>query len=211
MPMENFFTYKTVENLTVALPESAVLSRLGRNRFLSNISNSEQVKLKMLMLKAFTQLRPRGRWMLQSIVDRTDREVILPGNRVLHSEAFARFCGDAPLLWLGAVTVGSGIADLMSDPSAAISEKVVFDAVGSECADDCLGNLQNLAAMELARHNLIMQKMRFSPGYGNLSLGVQEIFFDLLQLPELGMTLTESKIMQPEKSVTAFAAVLKMN
>ena len=209
--MEKFFTYKTVENLTVALPESAVLSRLGRNRFLSNISNSEQVKLKMLMLKAFTQLRPRGRWMLQSIVRRSDKEITLSDNRVLASEAFARFCGDAPFLWLGAVTVGSGIADLMSDPSAAISEKVVFDAVGSECADDCLGNLQNLAAMELARHNLIMQKMRFSPGYGNLSLGVQEIFFDLLQLPELGMTLTESKIMQPEKSVTAFAAVLKMN
>ena len=209
--MENFFTYKTVENLTVALPESAVLSRLGRNRFLSNISNSEQVKLKMLMLKAFEKLRPCGRWMLQEIISRSDDEVVISGNRVLKSESFARFCGDAPLLWLGAVTVGSGIADLMRDTSAAISEKVVFDAVGSECADDCLGNLQNLAALELARHNLIMQKMRFSPGYGNLNLGVQEIFFDLLQLTELGMTLTESKIMQPEKSVTAFAAVLKMN
>ena len=211
MLMENFFTYKTVENLTVALPETAVLSRLGRNRFLSSISSAEQVKLKMLMLKAFDQLRPRGRWMLQSIVDRTDREVILPGNRILHSESFARFCGDAPFLWLGAVTIGGGIADLMNDPAFALSEKVVFDAVGSECADDCISNLQNLAALELARHNLVMQKMRFSPGYGNLSLSVQEIFFDLLDLSELGITLTDSKIMQPEKSVTAFAAVLKMN
>ena len=209
--MEKFFTYKTVENLTVALPESAVLSRLGRNRFLSNISPQEQVKLKMLMLKAFTQLRPRGRWMLQSIVRRSDKEITLSDNRVLASEAFARFCGDAPFLWLGAVTIGSGIAELMSDSSFALSEKVVFDAVGSECADDCISNLQNLAALELARHNLVMQKMRFSPGYGNLNLSVQGIFFDLLDMQELGMTLTESKIMQPEKSVTAFAAVLKMN
>ena len=209
--MEKFFTYKTVENLTVALPESAVLSRLGRNRFLSNISPQEQVKLKMLMLKAFAKLRPRGRWMLQSIVRRSDKEITLSDNRVLASEAFARFCGDAPFLWLGAVTIGSGIAELMSDSSFALSEKVVFDAVGSECADDCISNLQNLAALELARHNLVMQKMRFSPGYGNLNLSVQEIFFDLLDMRELGMTLTESKIMQPEKSVTAFAAVLKMN
>ena len=209
--MEKFFTYKTVENLTVALPESAVLSRLGRNRFLSNISPQEQVKLKMLMLKAFAKLRPRGRWMLQSIVHRSDKEITLSDNRVLTSEAFARFCGDAPFLWLGAVTIGSGIAELMSDSSFALSEKVVFDAVGSECADDCISNLQNLAALELARHNLVMQKMRFSPGYGNLNLSVQEIFFDLLDMQELGMTLTESKIMQPEKSVTAFAAVLKMN
>ena len=211
MAMENFFTYKTVENLTVALPETAVLSRLGRNRFLSSISSAEQVKLKMLMLKAFAQLRPRGRWMLQSIVRRSNKEITLPDGRVLASESFARFCSDAPLLWLGAVTIGSGIADLMNDPAFALSEKVVFDAVGSECADDCISNLQNLAALELARHNLVMQKMRFSPGYGNLSLSVQEIFFDLLDLSELGITLTDSKIMQPEKSVTAFAAVLKMN
>lgn len=211
MTMENFFTYKTVENLTVALPESAVLSRLGRNRFLSNISGAEQVRLKLQMLKAFEKLRPCGRWMLQKIISRSDDGVVISGNRVLKSESFARFCGDAPFLWMGAVTVGSGIAELMNDPALPVSGKVVFDAVGSECADDCISNLQNLAAAELARHNLAMQKMRFSPGYGNLSLSVQEIFFELMNLSELGMTLSPGKIMLPEKSVTAFAAVLEMN
>ena len=70
----------------MALPETAVLSRLGRNRFLSSISSAEQVKLKMLMLKAFEKLHPRGRWMLQRIVCRSDKEITLPGDRVLEGE-----------------------------------------------------------------------------------------------------------------------------
>lgn len=47
-------------------------------------------------------------------------------------------------------------------------------------------------------------KMRFSPGYGDLSLDTQRALFALLDCPrKLGLTLNESLLMSPSKSVTA--------
>lgn len=47
-------------------------------------------------------------------------------------------------------------------------------------------------------------KMRFSPGYGDLALDTQRALFALLDCPrKLGLTLNESLLMSPSKSVTA--------
>lgn len=47
-------------------------------------------------------------------------------------------------------------------------------------------------------------KPRFSPGFGDVSLEVQKDFFRLLPCARIGLTLMDSLIMSPEKSVTAF-------
>ncbi len=49
---------------------------------------------------------------------------------------------------------------------------------------------------------------RFSPGYGDVSLEVQRHFFSLLPCTQrIGLTLTDSLVMAPEKSVTAFVGM----
>ena len=41
---------------------------------------------------------------------------------------------------------------------------------------------------------------RYSPGYGDLALGEQAVFFRLLELPKrLGLSLSEAYIMSPEQ------------
>lgn len=50
---------------------------------------------------------------------------------------------------------------------------------------------------------------RFSPGYGDVPLEVQHIFFTLLPCSKIGLTLMDSLIMAPEKSVTAFIGIEK--
>ncbi|MBO5734083.1 MAG: Vitamin B12 dependent methionine synthase activation subunit [Clostridia bacterium] len=48
--------------------------------------------------------------------------------------------------------------------------------------------------------------VRFSPGYGDLSLQVQKKIFDILNCEKhIGLTLNDSLVMSPSKSVTAFA------
>ena len=47
-------------------------------------------------------------------------------------------------------------------------------------------------------------KPRYSPGYGDVSLTVQKEFFRLLPCTRIGLTLMDTLIMAPEKSVTAF-------
>lgn len=51
---------------------------------------------------------------------------------------------------------------------------------------------------------------RFSPGYGAVPLSVQRHFFELLQCEKhIGVCLTDSFLMTPTKSVTAFIGVEK--
>ncbi len=50
---------------------------------------------------------------------------------------------------------------------------------------------------------------RYSPGYGDVPLQVQKHFFRLLPCQRIGLTLMDSLIMAPEKSVTAFVGSYK--
>lgn len=51
-------------------------------------------------------------------------------------------------------------------------------------------------------------KPRFSPGYGNLAIEFQKEIFRVLDLPRrIGLTLNESLIMTPSKSVTAIVGI----
>jgi len=51
-------------------------------------------------------------------------------------------------------------------------------------------------------------KPRYSPGYGDLPLDVQKAFFAVLDCPrKIGLTLNESMLMSPSKSVTAIIGI----
>ena len=61
---------------------------------------------------------------------------------------------------------------------------------------------------ELAKDQGGALKKRFSPGYGDLSLEVQrEIFRVLDPVKHIGLCLSDSCVMTPSKSVTAFVGV----
>ena len=54
----------------------------------------------------------------------------------------------------------------------------------------------------------IALKPRFSAGYGDLPLDTQKQIFKLLNLPKnIGLTLNDSMLMSPSKSVTAFIGI----
>ncbi len=61
---------------------------------------------------------------------------------------------------------------------------------------------------ELAKEQRATLRMRFSPGYGDLSLAVQRDVFRVLEpARRIGLCLNDSCVMSPSKSVTAFVGV----
>lgn len=50
--------------------------------------------------------------------------------------------------------------------------------------------------------------LRYSPGYGDVPLEVQKVFFTLLDCRKIALTLMDTLVMAPEKSVTAFVGIL---
>lgn len=211
--MEKFFTINSIAPLLLTLPEDDILSRLGRNRFLTVMDQSLSIKLRIAMQKAFALCQPRGRWKLLKVTADTKDTVELDNSWQIKSSKFASFAGMSEYVFLGAATVGKKLPETVDlfQQQGNMFEAAVFDAVGSECADLAIALLQKLAAAELSRYGLIMSKQRFSAGYGGVELFHQQEIFQQLKLCELDMTLTESYIMQPEKSVTAFCTVNKTN
>ena len=148
-----------------------------------------------------------------SITTRSNDETVLNEVWKIKSRKFAEFVQSADYLYLSAVTIGKELPQAVEQAQSAgnMFEAAVFDAVGSECADLAIGLLQKIAAAELLRSGFVLSKQRFSVGYGGVELFHQQEIFKELELVKLDMSLTRSFIMQPEKSVTAFASVNKVN
>lgn len=81
---------------------------------------------------------------------------------------------------------------------------LLFQAIGAERIEA----LCDLFCEELAQEQGIGFKPRFSPGYGDLSLDAQrEVFGALDCARQIGLSLTDSLLMTPSKSVTAIVGI----
>ena len=97
-----------------------------------------------------------------------------------------------------AATVGIGIDRLIARYSSLSPTKaLLFQAIGAERIEALCDEF-----------NAEFGGGRFSPGYGDLPLGFQKEIFKILDCPKrIGLTLNESMLMSPSKSVTAIIGV----
>ena len=129
---------------------------------------------------------------------------------VCSSESLRRhllLCSRALVL---AATVGPAPDTLVRRAAVSSPAKaVVCQAIGAEriealCDEFCLE-----MSARYAKEGLSLTP-RFSPGYGDLSLSFQKDIFALLDCQrQIGLTLGESLLMMPTKSVTAFVGLQK--
>lgn len=109
-----------------------------------------------------------------------------------------------PRLVLFAATVGLGPDRLVGKYSRlSPSRALLLQAVGAERIESlCDVFAQELAGEAAARG--LSPRPRFSPGYGDFPLSVQREIFGALDCPRsIGVSLNESLLMTPSKSVTA--------
>jgi hypothetical protein len=84
---------------------------------------------------------------------------------------------------------------------------IVFDAYASEYVDGTLDVIIARKNEALRRTGQKLTKHRFSPGYGDLDIRYQKVFFDLLGMQTLDVSINENYLLSPEKSVIAIAGV----
>ena len=128
--------------------------------------------------------------------------LVLEGSAIYEHLHAARSCA------VMAVTLGLAnerVAMRMKARSAL--DAVVFGAAGSslvECAADACEAAIVAEAAGLGLHT----NWRFSPGYGDLPLDIQPAIVRTLEADKkLGMTVTDSNLLVPVKSVTAFVGL----
>lgn len=126
------------------------------------------------------------------------------------SKALARLLEGCNEIILFAATIG-----LESDRYIAKQLKIspvkslIANAYGAERIEKLCDTFCEDLQKELASENLFMTK-RFSPGYADLPLGVQTELCNLLDCHiQIGISLNESLLMSPSKSVTAIMGLKK--
>lgn len=104
-----------------------------------------------------------------------------------------------------AATVGVGIDRLIAKYGyLSPSRAVLMQAIGAERIEA----LCDVFCEDIAQEYGLTARSRFSPGYGDLPLSVQRDMFAVLDgVKRLGLTLNDSLLMSPSKSVTAFVGL----
>ena len=83
------------------------------------------------------------------------------------------------------------------------SKALMFQAIGAERIESLCDKFCEFVSKEYG-----FTKPRFSPGYGDLPLDIQKDFFRVLEPSrKIGLSLTESMLMTPSKSVTAIIGI----
>lgn len=103
-----------------------------------------------------------------------------------------------------AATIGSRIDSLIQKYSKLdVVYASVLQATGAMFIESFVDSINDEIRLEAEKEGARVQP-RFSPGYGDVSLEVQKQIFATLRPEKIGLTLMNSLIMAPEKSVTAF-------
>ena len=108
-------------------------------------------------------------------------------------------CASATLM---AATIGSALSSAMDGlmVEKRMTEAVIMDAFGSEAVEGVINGLC-LRLKESERESVPTR--RFSPGYGDWDLSAQGSVLEELGAAEIGIGVSESSILIPEKSITA--------
>ena len=130
------------------------------------------------------------------------------GFEKIESRDLAKNLGGCHRAVLFAATVGIGMDRLIRKYARlSPSRAVLFQALGSERVESLCDAFEEYIAARLG--DGITLRPRFSPGYGDLPLEFQREVFALLDCPKnLGISLSDSLLMTPEKSVTAIVGIV---
>ena len=122
------------------------------------------------------------------------------GEMELTSRTLAKHLTDCDRAVIFAATVGLGLDRLIARYGLTSPAKgLLLQAIGTERIE---------ALCDAFCAELEGGKARFSPGYGDLKLVTQQEIFGLLQCHKhIGLSLKDSLIMSPSKSVTAIVGI----
>ena len=130
------------------------------------------------------------------------------GTHPLPGQALSRHLQNCPKVILFTATVGLTIDRMIqrhfvTEPAIA----VWLNAIGSERVEALCRLFCTELKADYAAEGLVPIE-RFSPGYGDLPLAFQKDIFTLLDCPrKIGVTLNQSLLMSPEKSVSALVGL----
>ncbi len=187
------------------MDHKALLGLLGYRKGTTKLSGSSVELLESCLQEAEPLIHPRGVYRVRRIDKVAEDRFEVQNSAIrLEGRSMKRLLSDSFAVVFMAVTIGSDLEGRAARHQAEgrADRAVILDVIGSEAAEAAAVSLNALVATA-ARQGRWTLTRRFSPGYGDLSLALQADLAEELDLAGLGVTVTDSFLLLPQKSITA--------
>ena len=198
-----------LEKISIDPPREKIYQRLGFKKRTTQIPANQQKETDYFINEASYLISLKGSLLRLAIVQNDGEKIILAGGLTFASNklsAFLRDCREAVLM---GTTAGSAIMEAIKEKTRQdnLAAAVVYDAAASEMTDAGLDWIMDYFNQQLRREGKTLLPRRFSAGYADFNLENQKAIYDTLQMEKIGVTITPSFILLPEKSVTAISGI----
>lgn len=139
-----------------------------------------------------------------SFESQNEKNIISFADVCFESKDLARNLQNCDKIYLLACTIGPQVDSIIRrEQTLNAAMAAILQGAGAMFIEK-LVDLSNMQIKMDAQKNSRITKPRYSPGYGDVPLSCQKDFFRLLPCTRIGLTLMDTLIMAPEKSVTAY-------
>lgn len=166
-------------------------------------------KLEKLTVDALTFMEPKASFEFTEFTVQEDTVFLRKFNISFKSKNIIKILNGKSLIYIMACTLGEELGRHVSE-SDNVSDAFILDAIGSETVEVLANNVNRIIRQDAEMHGLPSLSMRFSPGYGDLNLNLQKDLLSIVNAQEIGITLTQTGLMYPQKSITALIGAGKI-
>jgi len=184
-----------------------VLIRLGYWRLSTKIDEKTKNLIEENISAAQKLIRPKVCAAFDDITVKED-EILCKNGFKIKSKDVSKLFKNCFKIYGVAATIGAELEKRRDDyiKDKETFNALIFDAAGSVAAEEAI-TLANNQLIEFEAKNSNSLTKRYSTGYGDWTIENQKELLSWLGAEKIGITLTESFLMKPEKSVSAVIGV----
>jgi hypothetical protein len=198
-----------LEKISIDPPYEKIYQRLGFKKRTTQISATRQEETDRFINEVSFIVSLKGSFLRVAIEHNDGEKITLAGGLTFASKKLSAFLRDCREAILMGTTAGSAIMEAIKEKIRQddLAAAVVYDAAASEITDAGLDWIMDYLNQQLRREGKALLPRRFSAGYADFNLENQKAIYDALQMEKMGVTITPSFILLPEKSVTAISGI----
>lgn len=161
-------------------------------------------------LEAQLLIHPQGVWHIYDYNPATQE--VVGENMILQGKSIGKHLHNCEKIIFLSATLGEEIEEQVTQSFAdgKYSFSVLLDAAATTAVEQVADNMEKAIFNVVKRQGFAM-KWRFSPGYGDWPIEQQPDVLRLAHGSEIGVSLTESLMLTPRKSITAVIGLYRPN
>ncbi|MGM0441962.1 MAG: vitamin B12 dependent-methionine synthase activation domain-containing protein [Elusimicrobiota bacterium] len=193
-----------IKNFKIKLRKPEILRYLGYTSRAKGISPDIEKDIQRQIEEAYALISP-------AVLFKTFNKNKEEGKKVIEkilksSDRIMELVSKADIFTIMAVTVGKSLEKKVADiKKEDLTGASILDAAGSEAAEQTANYVSSIIRNRAREKNCILS-IRFSPGYGDWPVKISAEIIDILDGKDIGISVNNSSIMSPRKSITAFQA-----